>query len=71
MLAAIATAEVDKLVETKGLDYIDRRRAKQLSEEQALSMAERRYGAENSGWEYARRQGEPMYVRYPSPSPLA
>lgn len=35
LLAAFAAAEVDKLVETKGLDSIDRERAKRQAQQQA------------------------------------
>ncbi|KAF8464513.1 hypothetical protein JB92DRAFT_2580910, partial [Gautieria morchelliformis] len=35
ILAGIAAAEVDKLVETKGMDWIDRHKAKKLAERQA------------------------------------
>jgi hypothetical protein len=67
ILVAIAAAEVVKLIETKGLDYLDRRKAEKFAEERALAMAERRYGAENSGWEYSRMQQGPMCVGYSSP----
>ncbi|BFZ62902.1 hypothetical protein YB2330_004012 [Saitoella coloradoensis] len=51
LLASFAAAEVDKLVETKGLDYIDRERAKRQAVEQARSLAEQKYGNGNTGWE--------------------
>lgn len=35
LIAAFAAAEVDKLVETKGLDGIDRERAKRQAQQQA------------------------------------
>jgi len=57
-LAACAAAEVDKLVETKGLDWVDRRKAHKMAEQQAHHLADQRYGSGNSGWEYARgREG--------------
>ncbi len=44
MLAGFAAAEVDKLVETKGLDYLDREKAKRRATEQAHYIAEQQYG---------------------------
>lgn len=43
ILAGAAGFEVDRLVETKGLDSIDRYRAKQHAEEQAEQMFNARY----------------------------
>ncbi|KAL5483109.1 hypothetical protein ACEPAI_8338 [Sanghuangporus weigelae] len=59
ILAAIAAAEVDKLAETKGLDWVDRHRAKKLAEQQAHALATERYGEYNTGWEYASAQQGP------------
>ncbi|KAL5512580.1 hypothetical protein ACEPAG_3233 [Sanghuangporus baumii] len=59
ILAAIAAAEVDKLAETKGLDWVDRHRAKKLAEQQAHALAAERYGEYNTGWEYASAQQGP------------
>lgn len=44
MLAGFAGAEVDKLFETKGLDYLDREKAKQNAQQNAVSMYEQHYG---------------------------
>ncbi|ORY67247.1 cipC-like antibiotic response protein [Pseudomassariella vexata] len=44
MLAGIAAAEVDKLVETKGLDHIDRQKAKHHAEKQAEHLYDQHYG---------------------------
>ncbi len=44
MLAGFATAEVDRLVETKGLDYLDQEKAKRRAVEQAHYIAEQQYG---------------------------
>ncbi|CRK26369.1 hypothetical protein BN1708_018238, partial [Verticillium longisporum] len=44
LLAGFAGAEVDKLVETKGLDYIDREKAKRHAEKQAESLYDNQYG---------------------------
>ncbi|KAK7678146.1 hypothetical protein QCA50_018819 [Cerrena zonata] len=43
-LAGIAGAEVDKLVETKGLDYIDREKAKHQAKEYAEQGYDSHYG---------------------------
>jgi len=53
LLAGFASAEVDKLFETKGLDFVDREEAKHKAKQQAHHLAERRYGGENTGFEYA------------------
>lgn len=44
MIAGIAGAEVDKLFETKGLDYIDREKAKRHAEKQAEHLYQEQYG---------------------------
>ncbi|CAL5229764.1 g13148 [Coccomyxa viridis] len=44
MLAGIAAGEVDKLCETKGMDYIDREKAKRHAQEQANQMYDQTYG---------------------------
>lgn len=44
MLAGVAAGEVDKLAETKGLDYIDREKAKRQAGEQAQQMYDQQYG---------------------------
>ncbi len=43
-LAAIAGAEVDKLVETKGLDFIDREKAKHHAKQNAEKLYDDQYG---------------------------
>eukprot|EP00271_Cylindrocystis_brebissonii_P017937 TRINITY_DN4884_c0_g1_i1.p1 TRINITY_DN4884_c0_g1~~TRINITY_DN4884_c0_g1_i1.p1 ORF type:complete len:116 (-),score=34.79 TRINITY_DN4884_c0_g1_i1:428-775(-) len=45
ILAGFAAAEVDKLVETKGLDAIDARKAKAQAVEQAHHLANEQYNA--------------------------
>jgi hypothetical protein len=45
LLAGFAAAEVDKLCETKGLDYLDRQKAKKQAEQQAHAIYEEKYGA--------------------------
>lgn len=44
MIAGIAGAEVDKLFETKGLDYVDREKAKHHAKKQAEEMYDHQYG---------------------------
>ncbi|ORX77067.1 hypothetical protein K493DRAFT_342967 [Basidiobolus meristosporus CBS 931.73] len=44
LLAGFASAEVDKLVETKGLDWIDAEKAKKQAQAQAHRLAEEKYG---------------------------
>ncbi|CAF1427124.1 unnamed protein product [Adineta ricciae] len=44
MLAGFAAAEVDKLFETKGLDFIDREEAKRRAVQQAHQLADEKYG---------------------------
>ncbi len=44
LLAAFAAAEVDKLVETKGLDFLDREKLKHLASHQAHALANEKYG---------------------------
>ncbi|EPE04878.1 cipc-like antibiotic response protein [Ophiostoma piceae UAMH 11346] len=43
-LAAFAGAEVDKLVETKGLDFIDREKAKHHAKQNAEQLYDQQYG---------------------------
>lgn len=40
ILAGIAGAEVDKLFETKGLDFLDREKAKRHAEQEAIQQYE-------------------------------
>ncbi|KAI1358783.1 hypothetical protein F5Y08DRAFT_345351 [Xylaria arbuscula] len=44
MLAGIAGAEVDKLFETKGLDALDREKAKHQAKRQAEHLYDQQYG---------------------------
>lgn len=44
LIAGIAGAEVDKLFETKGLDFLDREKAKRHAKEQAEQMYDHQYG---------------------------
>ncbi|KAI4591528.1 hypothetical protein LQW54_010041 [Pestalotiopsis sp. IQ-011] len=47
MLAGIAGGEVDKLFETKGLDEIDREKAKRHAKQQAEQMYDDHYGGQD------------------------
>ncbi|CAF1676229.1 unnamed protein product [Rotaria magnacalcarata] len=44
LLAGFAAAEVDKLFETKGLDYLDHEKARQRAIRQAHQLADEKYG---------------------------
>ncbi|KAK8062954.1 cipC-like antibiotic response protein [Apiospora hydei] len=44
MLAGLAAAEVDKLAETKGMDYLDREKAKHHAKKQAEHLYEQQHG---------------------------
>ncbi len=44
LLAAFAAAEADKLIETKGLDFLDREKLKRLAAHQAHALAKEKYG---------------------------
>ncbi|TDL16899.1 hypothetical protein BD410DRAFT_701083, partial [Rickenella mellea] len=64
ILAGIAAAEVDKLVETKGLDYIDRHHVKKMAEHQAHHLAKHRYvenGVPTGGHHVALAEGGPAF----------
>jgi hypothetical protein len=47
LLAAAVGFEVDKLVETKGLDFIDRERAKHHAKKQAEELYDQHYGGQD------------------------
>jgi hypothetical protein len=71
LLAGFAAAEVDKLFETKGLDYLDREKAKRHAINQAHHIAEEQYGRGGTfdyqqnqygaGPDYYQQQGGPNY----------
>jgi len=48
MLAGLAGAEVDKLCETKGADYVDREKAKHEARRNAEQMYDQHYGQYDS-----------------------
>lgn len=45
MLVGLAGAEVDKLFETKGLDFLDREKAKHQAKKQAEHLYDEQYGS--------------------------
>lgn len=47
LLAGLVGAEVDKLIETKGLDYVDRERAKHQAKRQAEHLYDQHYGGQD------------------------
>ncbi|TPX58790.1 hypothetical protein PhCBS80983_g02896 [Powellomyces hirtus] len=47
LLTGFAAAEVDKLFETKGLDWLDRERARNLAINEAHKLADEQYGPGN------------------------
>ena len=44
--------QVDRLAETKGLDFIDRERAKHQAKKEAVNMYEQQYGGAQEGGYY-------------------
>ncbi|KAH8750353.1 hypothetical protein BGZ57DRAFT_538927 [Hyaloscypha finlandica] len=59
LLVGIAGAEVDKLIETKGLDYIDREKAKRHAKENAEHMYDEHYVRGQGADQYDPNQYEP------------
>ncbi|KAH7009691.1 hypothetical protein EDB80DRAFT_713709 [Ilyonectria destructans] len=47
VLAGLAGAEVDKLFETKGLDFVDREKAKHHAKRQAEQLYDQQYGQDD------------------------
>ena len=47
LLAGFAAAEVDKLIETKGLDYIDSEKAKHQAKKQAEHLYDQQYASQD------------------------
>jgi len=47
MLVGLAGAEVDKLAETKGMDFYDREKAKHHAKEQVQGMYDDHYGGQD------------------------
>lgn len=46
LLAGFAGAEVDKLAETKGMDFLDREKAKHHAKKQAEHLYDEHYGGD-------------------------
>lgn len=47
LLVGFAGAEIDKLAETKGMDFIDREKAKHHAKEQVQSLYDEQYGGQD------------------------
>ena len=62
MLAAFAAAEIDKLFESKGLDLIDREKAKLRAVEQAHHLANQQ--GDGSEYHYERHHYEHHHHRH-------
>ncbi|KAF4555104.1 Hypothetical protein D9617_3g021740 [Elsinoe fawcettii] len=60
LLAGFAGAEVDKLCETKGMDYVDREKAKRHAREQSERLYDEHYGQED---QYDPRREPPRHIR--------
>ncbi|KZT51246.1 hypothetical protein CALCODRAFT_503772 [Calocera cornea HHB12733] len=64
-LAAMAAAEVDRLIETNGLTWIDKERAQHDAIVQAQHYAEEKYGTSSTGWEHAQTHPAPKEYVWP------
>jgi len=64
-LSAIAAAEVDKLIETKGLNWIERERAQHDAVVQAQHYAEEKYGSGGTGWAHAQNSAQSREYAWP------
>lgn len=60
LLAGFAGAEVDKLAETKGADWIDREKAKHQAKQNAEQLYDQHYGGRD---EYRPEYGAPDHVQ--------
>ncbi|KAJ3146735.1 hypothetical protein HDU89_005990 [Geranomyces variabilis] len=49
ILAGLAAAEIDKHFETKGLDWLDKEKAKRMAAQQAHLLADEQFGKGNVG----------------------
>lgn len=47
MLVGFAGAEVDKLAETKGMDFVDREEAKRKASDNVSNMYDQQYGGQD------------------------
>jgi hypothetical protein len=48
MLASFASAEVDKIFKTDGLDFLDKEEAKRRAVQQAQKLADKKYGTDGT-----------------------
>ncbi|KAK2068894.1 hypothetical protein P8C59_003510 [Phyllachora maydis] len=51
VIAGLAGAEIDRLFETKGLDHIDREKARKHAEKQAEHLYEQHYGKQGEAFD--------------------
>jgi hypothetical protein len=47
LLAGFASAEVDRLAETKGMDFLDREEAKRHAKQQSEQLYDQQYGGQD------------------------
>jgi len=59
LLVGFAGAEVDRLAETKGADYIDREKAKRQAKQNAEQLYDQHYGGED---QYDPSYGRPQHI---------
>jgi Protein of unknown function (DUF3759) len=64
LLVGLAGAEVDRLAETKGADYIDRERAKHEAKKNAEHMYDQHYGNEDNYDPNRQRPNERLQREY-------
>ncbi|KAH7330536.1 hypothetical protein BKA65DRAFT_480674 [Rhexocercosporidium sp. MPI-PUGE-AT-0058] len=63
LLVGIAGAEIDKIIESKGLDYIDRRKAKMHAQENIENMYDQHYVRGHGADQYDPSQyGPPQHL---------
>ena len=62
LVAGFAGAEVDKLAETKGADWVDREKAKRHARENAENMYDQHYGNNYDQYD-PNQQGPPQHMR--------
>ncbi|KAK4501723.1 hypothetical protein PRZ48_007532 [Zasmidium cellare] len=60
LLAGFAGAEVDRLAETKGADYIDREKAKHEAKRRSEELYDQHYGGQD---QYDPNQGPPQHIQ--------
>ena len=60
LIAGFAGAEVDRLAETKGADYIDREKAKHEAKNRAVDLYDQHYGGQD---QYDPSYGPPQHIQ--------